>query len=334
MLVKEYITIIFMRDSGESKRYRVLRSRYRMLITIFILSPIVAILTSIASYLCFTAYNDILQTNAILEKENKDLQIIVKRLTSLETLLHKQRDVEAEIINAISKETVSDNTNHTAKENKDENSTQKTIDDHKENIEAKPEQDKESIQDKLNAKNVSEAVPIDEDNKSLQATEEKAVQVSLQENIQESKQEEKTIKENKAKEDEELVLIPTSKKVVDDPGHEYFPMVESKDIELQNVSCRKLSSTNLRISFRLRNKSDSLLEGEYFCFLILANGKMIALNLGTPVTGKYAIKSFKSPVLMIDLEKEYDLEDAQVAIEVKDKEGKILCKNSYALIQD
>ncbi len=94
---KEKINIIVMRDSGESKRYRMLRSRFRTLKLCCALSPFI---TAAALAGCYWLWeqNTLLSTaNEQLAQKNAAYEISTKRLSHLEALLTRHEDVEKKI---------------------------------------------------------------------------------------------------------------------------------------------------------------------------------------------------------------------------------------------
>ncbi len=94
---KEKINIILMRDSGESKRFRMYRSNFRALLTCCILCPFITAAALAGSYWFWEQNMQLVQRNMALEQENSVYQITTKRLGHLEKLLTRHEDVEKKI---------------------------------------------------------------------------------------------------------------------------------------------------------------------------------------------------------------------------------------------
>ncbi len=119
----------------------------------------------------------------------------------------------------------------------------------------------------------------------------------------------------------------------DGPGHDPFPELNAGVLKMENVSASLLGSDRLRVAFNLRNSGTESISGEVFCILSLADGKTITLPSNPPEAAKYKVSNFKSAVLFIPLNQEYDLTNAQVIVEVKDHTGEPVYRNIYPLTQ-
>ncbi len=101
-LSKEKINIILMRDSGESKRIRMRRSRFRMLVRLCVLSPVVTAAALAGSYWFWEQNTKLVADNKALIVENEAYRITTARLQNLEALLKPQKGIEKELAVRIS----------------------------------------------------------------------------------------------------------------------------------------------------------------------------------------------------------------------------------------
>ncbi len=96
-LSKEKINIILMRDSGESKRVRMYRSRFRTLVTLCVLSPMVAAAAVAGAYWVWEQNTKLVASNKALVAENEAYRITTTRLQHLEALLKPHKGVERKL---------------------------------------------------------------------------------------------------------------------------------------------------------------------------------------------------------------------------------------------
>ncbi len=93
----EKLNLLIMRDSGETKRFRVKRSYFRFVISFFLFCPIVAIIAFVA---CFKFWQDkaVFEQRAMVAEElNSEYEVKLKRLTNLEKLLAGETNLLAKI---------------------------------------------------------------------------------------------------------------------------------------------------------------------------------------------------------------------------------------------
>ncbi len=93
-LSREKMNVILMYDSGESKRFRVRRSRYRLLISFCILSPCIAAMALAGCYFLWQEYVQLGQQYAVLEKQSKEDTLLLTRLQNVQALLERRKKVE------------------------------------------------------------------------------------------------------------------------------------------------------------------------------------------------------------------------------------------------
>ncbi len=101
---QEKMNVIIMRDSGESKRYRLRRSRFRLLVIFAVLSPMVAV-AALAG--CFYLWQDnwnLKQAQYLLEEENRNYAVTAKRLENLQALLERKKNIERSVMAKVVKE--------------------------------------------------------------------------------------------------------------------------------------------------------------------------------------------------------------------------------------
>ncbi len=240
---QEKMNVILMRDSGESKRYRLRRSRFRLLVLFCIVSPMVA---AAALTLCFYLWQEnraLLLSQEQLQGENATYAATAKRLENLQALLERKKNEERSIMARLAQE----------------KSTEDVVD-----------------------------------------FSDPQVQNDLQ---------------------------------AEGPGHAAFPEVSIGDLKVDNVSASLLAKDRLRVAFNLHNTGSKALSGEAFAFLSLADGKTLPLTPEPANAGTYKIVKFKSAVLFISLQQEYDLTNAQIVLEVQDDEKKVVFRNVFSLSQ-
>ncbi len=119
----------------------------------------------------------------------------------------------------------------------------------------------------------------------------------------------------------------------DGPGHAEFPVLDEGIILVENVVSRLVEPRRIRTSLDLRNPGTASLAGEVFCILSLASGDAVPLTLSPANVGNYKILRWKKAVLFANIPAEHDLFNAQMIIEVKDSQGKLLYRNAFAIEQ-
>ncbi len=308
-LSQEKLSIILMRDSGESKRMRFRRSYFKLCMTVLLLCPFIAAAGFGGIYYLWEE-NKILHTNMqTLQQENADYKVTTKRLEHLEILLQPQNNVEGALAQSVAKK---ESTKPTANKNDKKEPAQKTSKDtpqavtkenSTQNAEIKPS--KEAAQSTAGATSEKPSAPA-----SAQST--ATAQV---ENTTTAEQEK------------------TAQNVDDGPGHEAFPVLDTKEIIVQNVTSILSAKRRLRTSFDLRNEGKEGIAGEVFCILSLESGKTVRLTPKPSDAGTYKIARFKKAVLLTDIAADIDMSNAQLILEVKNTKGEEIFRNIYPISQ-
>ncbi len=258
---QEKLNIILMRDSGESKRMRVRRSRFRTLCAFFILCPFLAIAAVVVSYYLWEQNTVLQRTIAELELEKGKLEHTAQRLSNLESLLAPKHAVKNALTENLAKKAA----------------TQKT----------------------------------------LPATDTKA-----------------KLAQNGGNAGANNGLAGQQGNAGDDgPGHDIFPVLDTKEVIIQNVSSTLDGKSRLRTTFDLRNAKTESISGEVAGILILNTGESIRLTPKPSESGKYKISHFKSSVLVTNIDPSYDLTNAQLILEAKNSEGVEIYRNIYPIAQ-
>lgn len=117
------------------------------------------------------------------------------------------------------------------------------------------------------------------------------------------------------------------------PGHEDFPVMESGDLKVSNVQAI-LRDNKLRISLDLANaQAQKVLTGEVTASLALADGRKVKLDFAPPDVGRFRINRFKRSVMNAILQRQLNLVNAQVIIEVADQDGRLIYRNVFPILQ-
>ncbi len=240
---QEKISVIIMRDSGESKRYRWRRARFRALILFCVMAPLVAAGALTACFYLWQENRLLLQNLSQLQEENSVFAATAKRLENLQSLLERKKNVERAVMAKVMQENIS----------------QETVD-----------------------------------------FSDPKVQSDLQ---------------------------------AEGPGHEAFPAQNTGELKIDNVSASRLEQNRLRVAFNLHNLGAESLSGEAFTILSLADGRTVPLKPNPADAGTYKISKFKSAVLFISLDQEYDLTNAQIILEVKNDKDELVFRNIFPLSQ-
>ncbi len=93
----EKLNLLIMRDSGETKRYRVRRSFFHAFITIFLCFPI---FTAIAVWGCYALWQDnvtLKEKISLTEQLNQEYFAKAERLSNLEDLLKRETEIESKL---------------------------------------------------------------------------------------------------------------------------------------------------------------------------------------------------------------------------------------------
>ncbi len=263
---QEKLNIILMRDSGESKRLRVRRSRFRALIAFFILCPFLAVGAAAGGYYLWQQNATLHRTIKDLEIEKQKLEHTAQRLSNLEALLNPEYAVKNALTENLAQNSVKNGNNANKKKDSGSQKTQ------------------------INAETQS---PLGQGNTANTA----------------------------------------GGSLGDDPGHEVFPVLDTKEIIVQNVSSTLYGKKRLRTAFELRNAGTEAISGEVTCILILNTGESIRLTPKPADAGTYKISHFKSTALTVNFDKDYDLTNAQVILEIKNTAGTVIYRNIYPIAQ-
>ncbi len=252
-ITQEKLNIILMRDSGESRRMRIRRSIFRYVVMFFLLCPVLAAAAGTAIYYLWEERTKLQLHIAELEEINYKNQANSKRLSHLEALLNRQKDVQ------------------------------------------------KNLSQNMAAKNVQK--------------------VTAQQKAGEKNGKKNSSDKNSGPED------------IEGPGHADFPVLDTKEIIVQNVTNLLSAKRRLRTSFDLHNEGKESKAGEVVCILSLASGKTVRLVPQPADAGKYKISRFKKAVILTQIEPEVDMSNAQLILEIKNEAGKEIFRNVYPISQ-
>lgn len=125
---------------------------------------------------------------------------------------------------------------------------------------------------------------------------------------------------------------PESPELVEGPGHEEFPGIDSGRVKVSNVQVRAMRGNILRIGLDLRNPdTDQLLSGEVGATLVTAAGEKKELTFMPQDVGNFRISRFKRTVMSSHIPRNINLADSQIILEVKDQSGKELYRNIFSV---
>ncbi len=300
-----------MRDSGETKRFRVRRSWFFFFVSIMFCLPVLLGLTIWGAYYLWEQKAIIEQRLFVVEKLNQEYSAQAKRLTTFEGLLKYEAEMEDLIAQNAAKSAVPP-----------QKATQK---------EASEQQAEATTQEQAAATAVqtTPAVGDKQDNPSAAQT------TSTGPTSAATTQEEQKPTESPQNKDKTTAQTISAEQAAmqDGPGHEEFPVIDEGIIMVENVQSRLVEPRRIRTALDLRNPGSTSLAGTVFCILSLASGEMVPLTLSPAAVGNYRILRWKKAVLFADIASEHDLFNAQMIIEVKDTAGKLLYRNSYAIEQ-
>lgn len=111
------------------------------------------------------------------------------------------------------------------------------------------------------------------------------------------------------------------------PGHLDFPVVDTKEIIVENINARILDDGKISISLDLRNPDPKkTITGHVDCSLVDATGVTHTMKI-TPELKGFKINRFKRVVFMPNITPNMTDENINVIIEVFNKEGKIMYRN-------
>lgn len=120
--------------------------------------------------------------------------------------------------------------------------------------------------------------------------------------------------------------------LVEGPGHEEFPAIDSGRVKISNVQVRAMRGNILRIGLDLRNPdADQLLSGEVLATLVTAAGERKELAFTPQDVGNFRISRFKRTVMSSHVPRSINLTDSQIILEVKDQSGKEIYRNVFAV---
>lgn len=124
--------------------------------------------------------------------------------------------------------------------------------------------------------------------------------------------------------------METPPELVEGPGHEEFPALDTGRVLVSNVQARARSGNNLRIGLDLRNPdSEPLLSGTVEAILLTANGERRPLEFVPADVGTFRITRFKRTVMNAAVPHEFSLVNAQIILEVKDQDEKPIYRNIF-----
>lgn len=125
---------------------------------------------------------------------------------------------------------------------------------------------------------------------------------------------------------------PQAPELVEGPGHEEFPGIDSGRVKVSNVQVRAMRGNILRLGLDLRNPdADQLLSGEVAATLVTAAGDKKELTFVPQNVGNFRISRFKRTVMSSHVPRNINLDNSQIILEVKDQSGKELYRNVFAV---
>ncbi len=303
----EKLNLLIMRDSGETKRFRVRRSGFFFLISIVCSLPIITGLSIWGAYYLWQENYALKQRVITAEALNQENAATVKRLATLEELMKYEADLDSMLAKNTVKPSPPPRT--LTQTNQSQADTQSTT---------------------TNAQATSAATA--NANGTNPQTTEQENPPNTTTTVSTTSQADITTNPEVATNSEEQDASAAAA-LQEGPGHEEFPVVDEGIIMIENVQSRLVEPRRIRTSLDLRNPGSTSLSGTVFCILSLASGEMIPLSLSPASVGNYRILRWKKAVLFADIASEYDLFNAQMIIEVKDTTGKLLYRNSFAIEQ-
>lgn len=128
----------------------------------------------------------------------------------------------------------------------------------------------------------------------------------------------------------EAEKLQESSELVEGPGHEEFPAVDSGRVLVSNVQVRAMRGNILRIGLDLRNpEANELLSGVVSATLITDTGEKYVLAFMPHDVGAFRINRFKRTVMNAQLPRNVNSVDSQIILEVKDQQGQELYRNIF-----
>lgn len=116
------------------------------------------------------------------------------------------------------------------------------------------------------------------------------------------------------------------------PGHDEFPAIDVGYVKVDNVQARALHDRKLRIALDLRNTDNQkIASGTVLGTLITADGAKIELGFEQEDVGNFRISRFKRTVMVARLPGQASLVNAQVILEVRTQDKKVVYRNIFAV---
>lgn len=116
------------------------------------------------------------------------------------------------------------------------------------------------------------------------------------------------------------------------PGHEDFPALDTGYIQVRNIQVRLLRRNKLRLALDLHNTNNQAqATGTLHASLITADGHSYSLKIEPDNAKDFRINRFKRTVMLADLPTRRSMVNAQVIIEVHDKDDALVYRNIFAV---
>lgn len=116
------------------------------------------------------------------------------------------------------------------------------------------------------------------------------------------------------------------------PGHDEFPAIDADYVKVGNVQARALQDRKLRIALDLRNTDNQkIASGTVLGTLITADGAKSELGFEQEDVGNFRISRFKRTVMVARLPGQASLVNAQVILEVRTQDKRVVYRNIFAV---
>lgn len=114
------------------------------------------------------------------------------------------------------------------------------------------------------------------------------------------------------------------------PGHEEFPVVDTRLVVVDNAGARLMGNRKLRVALDLRNPDPKrAVAGSIRVFLITADGQTSPLEVAKE-SGDFRISRFKRAVLLLSLPPgAIDITNAMIVLEVLEEGDKLAYRNIF-----
>ncbi len=356
-LIQEKLSILVMRDNGDTRRYRLKRSTFRKIMFFLLLCPILMSLGIWASVHLWMQNKELTENLDILSQKYDKTQATASRLQNLEALLKRDIPVKNSITAQAPEQTKiatedAKETSPTKAEGKSSNDTAKShVNTQEESKDLKKDSAKDAkVEEKTDATKDQEKQKTDikqEDNAAAKETSQEAEKKQGIATIDAPTAQKVLTAVIAAATNDEAVPPPvlaadagtqapknsSNEEDLDGPGHVDFPITNTNQVDVSKVSNRLMAKNTIRTSLDLKNLGESSISGDISVLLSLATGSTLPLTFSNKEMGDFKILRWKKAVLTAKAPENNDLTNAQIIVQVKDKEGKLMYRNIYPLEQ-